>query len=47
MEMMFFKNMKLMFYANVVLSTTYLKNISPSHDIEDKNPNEMWFGCLP
>ena len=45
--MMFLKNMKLMFYTNIVLCAAFLKNISPSHAIEDKTPNEMWFGYLP
>ena len=47
-SIMFFKNVKLMFWGDVVVCATYLRNISPSHALEDKtSPHEMWFGHLP
>ena len=45
--MMFFKNVKLIFWGDVVVCATYLRNRSSSHAIEDKTPHEMWFGHLP
>ena len=46
-SMMFFKNVKLMFWGDVVVCTTYLRNRSPYHALEDNTPHEMWFGHLP
>ena len=46
-SMMFFKNVKLMFWGDAVVCATYLRNRSPSHVIEHKTPHEMWFGHLP
>ena len=46
-SMMFFKNVKLMFWGDAVVCAAYLRNRSPSHAIEDKTPHEMWFGQLP
>ena len=37
-SMMFFKNEKLMFWCDAVVCATYLRNISPSHALEDKIP---------
>ena len=45
--MVFFKNKKLMFWGDVVVCATYLRNRIPSHAIEYKTPHEMWFGHLP
>ena len=45
-SMMFFKNEKLMFWCDAVVSATYLRNRIPSHAIEYKTPHEMWFGHL-
>ena len=42
-SIIFFKNVKLMFQGDAVLCATYLRNRSPSRDIEDKTANEMWF----
>ena len=38
--MMFFKNVKLMFWANAMLCEIYLRNRSPSHALNDKTPYE-------
>ena len=46
-SMMFFKNVKLMFWVDAVICAAYLRNRSPFHAIEDKTPHEMWFGHLP
>ena len=46
-SMMFFKNVKLMFWCDAVVCATYLRNRIPSHAIEYKTPHEMWFGHLP
>jgi hypothetical protein len=46
-SMMFFKNVKLMFWANGVLCVFYVKNMCPSHALENKNPYEMWYGHIP
>jgi hypothetical protein len=45
--MMFFKNVKLMFWVVVVLCAIYVKNKCPSHALENKAPYEMWYGCIP
>jgi hypothetical protein len=42
-SMMFFKNVKLMFWDNVV----YVKNRCSSHSIRNKTPYEMWDGHIP
>ena len=41
--MMFFKNVKLMFWGDPVKCATYLRNRSPSNALDNKNPHEMWF----
>ena len=46
-SMMFFKNVKLMFWGDTIVCATYLRKRSPSHVIEDKTPHEMWFGNFP
>ena len=46
-SMMFFKNVKLMFWGDAVVCAAYLRNKSPSLAIEDKTPHEMCFGHLP
>jgi hypothetical protein len=46
-SMMFFKNVKLMFWADVVLCAAYVKNRCPSHALEKKTPYEMWYGHIP
>ena len=45
-SMMFFNNVKLMFWGDAIVCATYLRNRSSSHAIEDKTPHEMWFGHL-
>ena len=45
-SMMFFKNVKLMFWGDAVKCETYLRNKSPSNALDDKTPHEMWFGHL-
>jgi len=46
-SMMFFKNVKLMFWVDVVLCAIYVKNRCPSHAIKNKTPYEMWYGHIP
>jgi hypothetical protein len=46
-SMLFFKNMKLMFWVNVVLCEVYLRNKSPSHALGKKTPYEMWYDRIP
>ena len=44
--MMFFKNVKLMFWADVVLCVVYINNRCPSNTIKNKTPFEMWHGHI-
>ena len=44
--MMFLKNVKLMFWADVVLCVVYIKNMCPSNAIRNKTPYEMWHGHI-
>jgi hypothetical protein len=46
-SMMFFKNVKLMFWADVVLCAFYVKNMCPSRALENKTSYEMWYGRIP
>jgi hypothetical protein len=46
-SMMFFKNVKLMFWADAVLCAVYVKNRCPSHALKNKTPYEMWYGHIP
>jgi hypothetical protein len=46
-SMMFFKNVKLMFWADAILCTVYVKNMCPSHAIQNKTPYEMWYDHIP
>jgi len=45
--MMFFKNVKLMFWVDAVLCDVYVKNRCPSIAIRNKTPYEMWYGHIP
>ena len=47
LSMMFFKNVKLMFWGDAVKCAAYLRNRSPSNALDNKTPHEMWFGHLP
>jgi len=44
--MMFLKNVKLMFWVDVVLCAVYVKTGSPSHALENKTPYKMWYGHI-
>jgi hypothetical protein len=46
-SMMFFKNVKLMFWVDVVLCVVCVKKMCPSHALENKTPYEMWYGRIP
>jgi hypothetical protein len=46
-SMMFFKNVKLMFWADAVLFAVSVKNMCPSHALQKNNPYEMWYGHIP
>jgi hypothetical protein len=44
---LFFKNVKLMFWVDAVLCEIYVRNMSPSHALGNKDPYEMWNGHIP
>jgi hypothetical protein len=46
-SMVFFKNVKLMFWDNAVLCVVYAKNMCTSHALKIKTPYEMWYDCIP
>jgi hypothetical protein len=46
-SMMFFKNVKLMFWVDTILCVVYVKNNCPSHALENKTPYEIWYGRIP
>jgi transposase InsO family protein len=46
-SMMFFMNVKLMFWTDAILCVVYVKNKCPSHAIKNKIPYEMWYGHIP
>jgi hypothetical protein len=46
-SMMFFKNVKLMYWANEVICAVYVKKSFLYHALQNKNPHEMWYGCIP
>ena len=46
-SMLFFKNVKIMFWVDVVLCAAYIKNRCPSNAIRNKTPYEMWYGHVP
>ncbi|WP_369124376.1 hypothetical protein, partial [Actinobacillus pleuropneumoniae] len=43
-SMLFFKNVKTMFWADAVLCAAYIKNRCPSNAIRNKTPYELWYG---
>jgi hypothetical protein len=45
--MMFFKNVKLMFWDDVVLCVVCVKNMCPYHAIKKRSPYEMWYDHVP
>jgi hypothetical protein len=45
--MMFFKNVKLMFWDDAILCVVYVKNMCPYHDLKNKTPYEMWYDRIP
>eukprot|EP00253_Pinus_taeda_P023640 PITA_23640 len=45
--MLFFKNVKIMFWADVVLCVAYIKNRCPSNAIRNNTPYELWYGHVP
>ena len=46
-SMTFFKNVKLMFWADAVLCVVYIKNRFPSNVNRNKTTYEMWYGHFP
>jgi len=46
-SMMFFKNVKPMFWGEAVLCAYYIRNCCLSFLINNKYPYEMWYNCLP
>jgi hypothetical protein len=45
--MLFFKNVKSMLWADVLLCAVYVRNRSLSHALENKTPYEMWYDFIP
>eukprot|EP00253_Pinus_taeda_P027245 PITA_27245 len=45
--MMFFKTIKLMFWADAILCAAYINNRCSYHVIKNKTPYEMWYGHIP
>jgi hypothetical protein len=45
--MLFFKNVKLMFWTDAVLCAVYVKNRIPSHTLGNNTPYEMWYNHIP
>lgn len=35
------------FWANAIVTTTYVSNISPTYVVYKKTPYEVWFGVKP
>jgi hypothetical protein len=46
-SMMFFKNVKSMFWADAFLCEVYVKNRCPYHSLKNKTPCEMWYNHIP
>eukprot|EP00253_Pinus_taeda_P002192 PITA_02192 len=46
-SMMFFKNVKMIFWVDAVLCAIYVKNRCLSNAIKNKTPYEMWYGHIP
>lgn len=46
-SMMFFTNVKLMFWVDAVLCVVYIKNRCPSHALRNKTSYEIWYGHIP
>eukprot|EP00253_Pinus_taeda_P001702 PITA_01702 len=44
--MLFFKNVKIRFWADDVLCAAYIKNRCPSNAIRNKTPYEIWYGSV-
>jgi len=45
--MLFFKNVKIMFWVDAILCAAYIKNRCPCNAIRNKTPYEMWYGHVP
>jgi hypothetical protein len=45
-SMLFFKNVKLMFWADAILCVVYVKNKCPSHALKNMTPYQMWYGHI-
>jgi hypothetical protein len=46
-SVLFFKNVKLMFYVDAVLCAIHVRNRSPSHALGNNTPYEMWYNHIP
>jgi hypothetical protein len=46
-SMMFFNNVKLVFWDDAFLCAVYVKNKCPSHALKNNTPYEMWYGHIP
>jgi hypothetical protein len=46
-SMIFFKNVKLLFWDDAFLCVVYVRNMYPSHDLKNNTPYEMWYGHIP
>eukprot|EP00253_Pinus_taeda_P015766 PITA_15766 len=46
-SVLFFKNVKIMFWDDVILFVSDIKNRCPSNAIRNKTPYELWYGHVP
>jgi hypothetical protein len=46
-SMLFFKNVKLIFWVDAVLCIVYLRNQIPSHSLGNMTQYEMWNDSIP
>jgi hypothetical protein len=46
-SMMFYNNVKLMFWTHAFICAIYVKNMFPYHSLKNKTPYEMWYGHIP
>ena len=45
-SMLFFKNVKMMFWGDAMLCAIYLRNIIPTHALKNKTLHEIWYDCI-
>lgn len=45
--MLFFKNVKMMFWVDAIVCAMYFRNRCPSHALDFKTSYEIWFDHVP